>query len=181
LLEDRDGSEKMDSGCIIELQRRGGRFWGFTVWPKVTLFCYMTLYSSVYRVCFRGICCLYFQCRVGTNYMALHLRIPCFLHSCHQFYSCGCWMLHLWQQFLKLDLVETRHKGNLHVFQSHPLLRQKGVHYMSINIFNSLPTYVRDLVHDGKQFIGKLKEILINNSFYSVDEFWLYCREKYGS
>jgi hypothetical protein len=26
LLEDRDGSEKMDSGCIIELQRRGGRF-----------------------------------------------------------------------------------------------------------------------------------------------------------
>jgi hypothetical protein len=48
---------------------------------------------------------------------------------------------------------------------------------MSINIFNSLPTYVRDLVQDGKQFIGKLKEILINNSFYSVDELLLYCQE----
>jgi hypothetical protein len=40
----------------------------------------------------------------------------------------------------------TRHRGNLHVLQSHLVLRQKGVRYMSINIFNSLPTYVRDLV-----------------------------------
>jgi hypothetical protein len=68
----------------------------------------------------------------------------------------------------------TRHRRNLHVLQSHLVLRQEGVHYMSIKIVNSFPTYVRDLVQDGKQFIGKLKEILINNSFYSVDEFLLY-------
>jgi hypothetical protein len=71
----------------------------------------------------------------------------------------------------------TRHRGNLNLLQSHLLLRQKGVHYLSINIFNSLPTYVRYLVQDGKQFIGKLKGNVINNSFYSVDEIWLYSQD----
>jgi hypothetical protein len=71
----------------------------------------------------------------------------------------------------------TRYRGNLHVLQTHLAIRQKGVHYMSVKIFNSLPTYVIDSVQDEKQFIGKLKEILIHNSFYSVDEFLLYCQD----
>jgi hypothetical protein len=70
----------------------------------------------------------------------------------------------------------TRHRGNLHVLQSHLAIRQKGVYYMCAKIFNSLPSYVRDLVQDRKLFLGKLKEILIGNSFYSVDEFLLYCK-----
>jgi hypothetical protein len=56
-------------------------------------------------------------------------------------------------------------------------MRQKGVHYTSVKIFNSLPAYLIDLVQDEKQFIGKLKEILIHNSFYSVDECLLYCQD----
>jgi hypothetical protein len=42
----------------------------------------------------------------------------------------------------------TRHGRNLHVPQSHLAMRQKGVHCMSIKIFNSLPDYLIDLVHD---------------------------------
>jgi hypothetical protein len=46
-------------------------------------------------------------------------------------------------------------------------------------VCNLLPAeaYVRDLVQYRKLFIGKLKEILISNSFYSVDEFLLYCKD----
>jgi hypothetical protein len=45
----------------------------------------------------------------------------------------------------------TRHRRNLHAPQSHLAMRQKGVYYMSVNIFNSLPDYLIDLVHDKKQ------------------------------
>jgi hypothetical protein len=71
----------------------------------------------------------------------------------------------------------TRHRRNLHVLQSHLAMRQKKVHYMSVKIFNSLPASLIDLVRDEKQFIRKLGEILIHNSFYSVDEFLLYCQD----
>jgi hypothetical protein len=70
----------------------------------------------------------------------------------------------------------TRHRGNLHVLQSHLAIRQKGVYYMCVKIFNSQHFHVRDLVQDRKLFLGKLKEILIDNSFYSVDELLLYCK-----
>jgi hypothetical protein len=41
-----------------------------------------------------------------------------------------------------------RHGTNLHVPQSHLAMRQKGVYYMSIQLFNSLPDYLIDLVYD---------------------------------
>jgi hypothetical protein len=41
-----------------------------------------------------------------------------------------------------------RHGRNLHVHQSHLAKRQKGIYYMSLKIFNSLPDYLIDLVHD---------------------------------
>jgi hypothetical protein len=65
---------------------------------------------------------------------------------------------------------------NLHVPKSHLAIRQKGVYYMSVNIFNSLPDYLTDLVHDKKQFIGKIKDILCHPS-YTFDEFLLLCQD----
>jgi hypothetical protein len=47
--------------------------------------------------------------------------------------------------------------GNLHVPQSHLAMRQKGVHCMGIQIYNSLPVYLTDLLHDKKQFITEIK------------------------
>jgi hypothetical protein len=64
------------------------------------------------------------------------------------------------------------------MFHSHILQRgKKGVYYMSVKIFNSLPNYLIDLVHDGKQFMKKIKDILIYNLYYTVDEFLLLCQD----
>jgi hypothetical protein len=65
----------------------------------------------------------------------------------------------------------TRHRGNLHLLQSHLAIRQKGVYYMYAKIFNSLPSHVRDLVQDRKLFLEKLKEILIDNRFIQLMNF----------
>jgi hypothetical protein len=72
----------------------------------------------------------------------------------------------------------TRHERNLHVQQSHLAMRQKGVHCMSIKIFNSLPDYLSDLIYDKKQFIKEIKEVLIHNPSYTVVEFLLLCRDE---
>jgi hypothetical protein len=49
---------------------------------------------------------------------------------------------------------------------------------MSIKIFNSLPDYLTDLVYDKKQFIKEIRDVLIHNLSYTVDEFLLFCRDQ---
>jgi hypothetical protein len=49
---------------------------------------------------------------------------------------------------------------------------------MSLKIFNNLPDYLIDLVYDRKQFIKEVKDILIHNSSYTVDEFLCLCRDQ---
>jgi hypothetical protein len=44
---------------------------------------------------------------------------------------------------------------------------------MSVKIFNSLPKFLVDELENDTLFIGKLKEILTHNAFYSVDELLL--------
>jgi hypothetical protein len=72
----------------------------------------------------------------------------------------------------------TRYGRNLHVLQSHLVVRQKVVHCMSIKIFNSQPDYLIDLVHDKIQFIKEIKDVLIHNLSYTVDECLLFCRDQ---
>jgi hypothetical protein len=43
---------------------------------------------------------------------------------------------------------------------------------MSVKIFSSLPKFLVDSVQDENQYKGKLKEIIICNSFYSVSKFF---------
>jgi uncharacterized protein with ParB-like and HNH nuclease domain len=57
-------------------------------------------------------------------------------------------------------------------------MRQKGVHCMSIKIFNSLPDYFSVLVYDKKQFIKEIKDVVIHNPSYTVDEFLLLCMDE---
>jgi hypothetical protein len=57
-------------------------------------------------------------------------------------------------------------------------MRQKGVHCMSIKIFNSLPDYLSDLVYDKKQFIKEIRDVLVHNPSYTVDEFLLFCQDQ---
>jgi hypothetical protein len=60
----------------------------------------------------------------------------------------------------------TRNRENLHVLESHLAIRQKDVYYVSANIFNSFPRFLLDLPEDETIFVGKLREILIHNSFF---------------
>jgi len=46
---------------------------------------------------------------------------------------------------------------------------------MSIKIFNGLPNWIADLVQKRKIFIGKLKSVLMEQSFYLVNNFLDYC------
>jgi len=54
-------------------------------------------------------------------------------------------------------------------------LHQKGVYYMSVKVFNSLPNCVADLVQNKKKFIGKLKSVFRQLSLYLVNDFLHYC------
>jgi hypothetical protein len=65
-----------------------------------------------------------------------------------------------------------RHGRNLHVLQSHLAMRRKGVYYMSVKFFISLPYYLIKLIHDKNQ-----KYILSHNPSYTIDEFLLLCQD----
>jgi len=68
----------------------------------------------------------------------------------------------------------TRNMKCLHVSQVDLLLYQKGVCFMSIKVFNSLPRCIAELVLNKKKFVGKLKSVLIQQS-YLVNNFSDYC------
>jgi len=47
---------------------------------------------------------------------------------------------------------------------------------MNTKVFNSLPNWIADLVQNRKIFIGKLKSVLMEQSFYLLNNFLDYCR-----
>jgi len=46
---------------------------------------------------------------------------------------------------------------------------------MCIKGFNTLPNWITDLVQNNMKYLGKLKSVLIEQSFYSVINFLDYC------
>jgi hypothetical protein len=63
----------------------------------------------------------------------------------------------------------TRNRTCLHVLQTNLSLCQAGFYYMSTKIFNKLPKHIADSLNNKKQFIRKLKNFLLDQSFYSVN------------
>ena len=62
--------------------------------------------------------------------------------------------------------------GNeLHPPLSHLTKHQKDVYYAGIRIFNHLPTSIKSIANELKK---TLKRFLLDNSFYSMDEFFNY-------
>jgi len=53
-------------------------------------------------------------------------------------------------------------------------VHQKGVHYMSIRIFNSLPPHIEDISNTVRKFEIYLKQFLHTHSFYSIEEYFQY-------
>jgi hypothetical protein len=65
----------------------------------------------------------------------------------------------------------TRNRKSLHVPRTNLSLSQQGVHYMCIKVLNKLPKYVTNSLENKKQFIRKVKKLLLDQAFYSVNEF----------
>jgi hypothetical protein len=48
-----------------------------------------------------------------------------------------------------------------------------GVYYMGIKAFNHLPSYIKELLDNKKEFKNILKNYLLLNSFYSLKDFFV--------
>ena len=71
-----------------------------------------------------------------------------------------------------MHTINTRHNNNLHVPAANLTLYQKGVYYSGIKIFNHLPKTIKNLSDVKKKFQTALKKFLLNNSFYSLEEYF---------
>jgi len=67
--------------------------------------------------------------------------------------------------------INTRHKLKLHMPAVRLTIYQKSVYCNSIHIYNNLPDDLARLVSSRKHFLIQLKKYLIDNPFYSVEEF----------
>ena len=79
---------------------------------------------------------------------------------------------HLFLDNAELYTIKTRNSYNLHPPLSHLTKCQKGVHYADIRLFSHLPTSIKSIVNETKEFKKVLKRFLLDNSFYSMDEFF---------
>jgi len=68
---------------------------------------------------------------------------------------------------MEIHSHNTRSANNLHV----PTKYKKGTHYMGSKIFNHLPNRKKNLANEKKVFKKTLQRYVIENVFYSIDEF----------
>jgi len=68
----------------------------------------------------------------------------------------------------------TRQSNNFYQPITNLTIHQKGVHYMGIKIFNSLPPYIKNLSNNVTKFEMYLKQFLHTHSFYSIEEYFQY-------
>jgi hypothetical protein len=66
----------------------------------------------------------------------------------------------------------TRHRNDLHLPQATLTMYQRGVYYLGIKIFNSLPRALKDISCKPGKFKIALRRFLQTHSFYSLDEFF---------
>jgi hypothetical protein len=67
--------------------------------------------------------------------------------------------------------INTRNINNFHLSQPRLSKYRNGVHYMGIKAFNHLPSHVKRLSNEKNHFKITLKNYLLINSFYSLNDF----------
>jgi len=68
----------------------------------------------------------------------------------------------------------TRQSLNFYQPNTNLTLFQKGVHYMGIKVFNTLPHYIKEISNNSREFETNLKRFLHAQPFYSIDEYFQY-------
>jgi len=66
----------------------------------------------------------------------------------------------------------THFKDNLHLPSSRLTMVQRGVLFSGSKIYNHLPSNIKEQTYDNKLFKLKLKRYLIEQTFYSLDEYY---------
>ena len=61
---------------------------------------------------------------------------------------------------------------NFHLPVTNLTIYQKGAYYTGTKIFNHLPTRVKNVANEIQVFKKTLKSFLLDNSFYSIDEYF---------
>jgi len=69
----------------------------------------------------------------------------------------------------------TRFNHNLHLPSANLSLVQRGILFSGSKIYNHLPSNIKFLFNDPKRFKSTLKTYLIENTFYSLEEYYNLC------
>jgi hypothetical protein len=56
--------------------------------------------------------------------------------------------------------------------QTNLTLFQKGIYYMGVKVFTHLPTEIKYVFNDTKSFKLKLTTVLLQNSLYTIEDFF---------
>jgi hypothetical protein len=73
--------------------------------------------------------------------------------------------------------INTRTISNLHQPTANLAEYQKEAYYSGIKVYNSLPTQIKDLSADRKQFGHAMKSFLYSYPFYTLDEYFTKCNK----
>jgi len=68
--------------------------------------------------------------------------------------------------------LDTRQRNNLYLPQANLTIYQKGAYYLGINIFNNLPSEIKNVASNQKKFKIALKKCLYTYSFYTLEEYF---------
>jgi exonuclease III len=72
----------------------------------------------------------------------------------------------------------TRNNNNLHPSLTNLTKVKNGPYAMCIKVYNHLPYYIKETIHNPTQFRNRLKSFLHSHSFYSLKEFYEYNCDK---
>jgi hypothetical protein len=86
---------------------------------------------------------------------------------------------HLFTKNLEIHNHDTRKASSFHVPSAKLTKYQKGAHYMGIKIFNHLPVYIKGLINDKQAFKNALERFLLDNIFYSINDYLNYSTDNF--
>jgi len=67
--------------------------------------------------------------------------------------------------------IHTRQHTNLHQPTSNLTGYQKEIYFSGVRVYNNLPSHIKQLSYDPKNFELQLKTFLYLHSFYSLEEY----------